>query len=116
VQSFGLGITALTVTFDGGGGIAKVFGVADDQATKNEAIRAAGNVEGVAGIDEHTTVTVAAPEAQHHTVVKGDTLSKIAKDRYGNANATMRIFEANQPMLTHPDRIYPGQQLRMPAE
>jgi nucleoid-associated protein YgaU len=91
-------------------------GVADDQATKEGAILAAGNVDGVAGIDDHMTVTVAAPEATYYTVVKGDTLSKIAKDRYGNANAYLRIFEANKPMLTHPDKIYPGQQLRIPAE
>jgi nucleoid-associated protein YgaU len=116
VQSFGLGITALTVTFDGGSGIAKVFGVADDQATKEKAILAAGNVEGVAGIDDHMTVTVAAPEAKYYTVVKGDTLSKIAKEQYGNANDYMRIFEANKPMLTHPDKIYPGQQLRIPPK
>jgi nucleoid-associated protein YgaU len=49
-------------------------------------------------------------------VAKGDTLSKIAKEFYGNANAYMKIFEANKPMLTHPDKIYPGQNLRIPAE
>jgi nucleoid-associated protein YgaU len=49
-------------------------------------------------------------------VVKGDTLSKIAKEFYGNANEYMRIFEANKPMLTHPDKIYPGQSLRIPPK
>jgi nucleoid-associated protein YgaU len=48
-------------------------------------------------------------------VVKGDTLSAISKSQYGNANAYMKIFEANKPMLTHPDKIYPGQLLRIPA-
>ncbi|MEZ5466430.1 MAG: LysM peptidoglycan-binding domain-containing protein [Lysobacterales bacterium] len=50
-----------------------------------------------------------------HTVQKGDTLSKIAKEVYGNAGKYPIIFEANQPMLSHPDKIYPGQVLRIPA-
>ena len=58
--------------------------------------------------------TAAEPESQYHTVVKGDTLSKIAKEFYGDANKYPVIFEANKPMLTHPDKIYPGQMLRIP--
>jgi nucleoid-associated protein YgaU len=50
-----------------------------------------------------------------YTVQKGDTLSKIAKAMYGNAGKYPVIFEANQPMLKHPDKIYPGQVLRIPA-
>lgn len=50
-----------------------------------------------------------------HTVEKGDTLSKIAKEVYGNAGKYQIIFEANKPMLSHPDKIYPGQVLRIPA-
>lgn len=49
-----------------------------------------------------------------YTVQKGDTLSAIAKKHYGDANAYNGIFEANRPMLEHPDRIYPGQVLRIP--
>ncbi len=49
-----------------------------------------------------------------YTVKKGDTLSAIAKAMYGNANKYQAIFEANQPMLKHPDKIYPGQVLRIP--
>ena len=48
-------------------------------------------------------------------MVKGDTLSGIAKKEYGNANQYMKIFEANKPMLKDPDKIYPGQLLRIPA-
>jgi nucleoid-associated protein YgaU len=47
-------------------------------------------------------------------VVSGDNLSKISKAKYGDANKYMAIFEANRPMLTHPDKIYPGQVLRIP--
>ena len=52
--------------------------------------------------------------AQFHTVVSGDTLGKIAKEFYGNAMKYPVIFEANKPMLSHPDKIYPGQVLRIP--
>ena len=51
-----------------------------------------------------------------HEVKKGDTLSAIAKATLGNANRYNDIFEANRPMLSHPDKIYPGQKLRIPAK
>lgn len=116
IGKLGLTVTALTVTFDGGTGIAKVFGVAKDQETREKVILAAGNVQGVAGVDDNMTVDLSQPPAQFYTVVKGDTLSKIAKEFYGNANEYQRIFEANKPMLTHPDKIYPGQNLRIPPK
>ena len=53
---------------------------------------------------------------QFYTVDRGDTLSNISKEFYGNANLYMRIFEANKPMLSHPDKIYPGQMLRIPPQ
>ena len=55
-----------------------------------------------------------AAESRFHVVVSGDNLSKIAKQYYGDANKYPLIFEANKPMLTHPDKIYPGQALRIP--
>jgi len=54
-------------------------------------------------------------ESRFYTVRSGDTLSKIAREFYGDANAYMRIFEANRPMLKDPDAIFPGQKLRIPA-
>ncbi|MGA1234205.1 MAG: LysM peptidoglycan-binding domain-containing protein, partial [Lutimaribacter sp.] len=51
-----------------------------------------------------------------NTVEKGDTLSAIAKKTLGNANRYPDIFEANRPMLSHPDKIYPGQVLRIPTD
>jgi nucleoid-associated protein YgaU len=56
------------------------------------------------------------PQAQVYTVVKGDNLSKIAKHFYGNANEWKRIFEANRDVLKDPDKIFPGQQLKIPAK
>ncbi len=114
IQALGLNATALTVTFDSASGTAKVYGVADDQETKEKIVLAAGNVTGVASVDDQMTVSRSAPPAQYYTVVKGDTLSKIAKQFYGNANEYQKIFEANQPLLKHPDKIYPGQNLRVP--
>jgi nucleoid-associated protein YgaU len=52
----------------------------------------------------------------NHTVVKGDTLSKIAKAQYGDAMKDPVIFEANRPMIEDPDKIYPGQVLRIPPQ
>ena len=49
-------------------------------------------------------------------MVRGDTLSAISKKYYGDANKYNAIFEANKPMLTHPDKIYPGQKLRIPPQ
>ncbi|UOP04186.1 peptidoglycan-binding protein LysM [Conchiformibius kuhniae] len=56
----------------------------------------------------------AAQASRFHDVVKGDTLSAIAQKYYGDAKQYQKIFEANQPMLTDPNKIYPGQKLRIP--
>jgi len=54
------------------------------------------------------------PYAQYHVVQKGDTLSKIAQEYYGDMMLYPKIFEANRDILSHPDRIKPGQKLRIP--
>lgn len=54
------------------------------------------------------------PTSRFYTVVAGDTLSAIAKREYGSASKYPLIFEANKPMLSDPDKIYPGQTLRIP--
>ena len=55
-------------------------------------------------------------QSRTYTVEKGDTLSAIAKKFYGDASDYPIIFEANKPMLSDPDKIYPGQVLRIPAQ
>ena len=55
-----------------------------------------------------------APAPRTYTVVKGDSLSKIAKKFYGDANEWNRIFEANQDIIKDPDKIRPGQTLKIP--
>jgi nucleoid-associated protein YgaU len=110
-----LGADGLQVTFDGATSTATVAGTAADQATKEKILLCCGNVTGVAQVNDLMTVAEPADESKYHTVVRGDTLSAIAKTYYGNAGAYMKIFEANRPMLGHPDKIYPGQLLRIPA-
>ena len=51
-----------------------------------------------------------------YTVVSGDSLSKIAKREYGDANAWKRIFEANRDIIKDPDKIQPGQKLKIPPK
>lgn len=112
IESQGLKATGLTVTFDGS--TATVYGVADNQATKEKIVLCCGNVQGVAAVNDQMSVDQSAPEAQYYTVVKGDNLSKISKQYYGDPNKYAKIFEANKPMLKSPDLIYPGQVLRIP--
>ena len=115
IDKQGLDASALTVSFDGASSTVTVAGTVADQATKEKVLLCCGNVDGVDKVDDQLTVTNPEPPATFHTVVRGDTLSAIAKACYGNANAYMKIFEANKPMLSHPDKIYPGQVLRIPA-
>lgn len=92
----------------------KVEGEVAAQEDAEKIVLAIGNVEGVDQVDNLMTVATPAAQAQFYTVVSGDTLSKISKQFYGDANKYNTIFEANMPMLNHPDKIYPGQVLRIP--
>ena len=114
IKSQNLAATGLTVTFDGATSTASVYGVAPDQATKEKIALCAGNVAGVSAVNNLMSVDKSAPESKYYTVVSGDNLSKISKAQYGDANKYMTIFEANRPMLQNPDKIYPGQVLRIP--
>jgi len=67
-------------------------------------------------VNDKMSVDQSAEEAKYYTVVKGDTLSKISKQYYGDPNKYPAIFEANKPMLKSPDLIYPGQMLRIPPQ
>ena len=114
IQSMKLNVEALEVAFDGASGTVTVAGIATDQATKEKVVLCCGNVAHVAAVNDLITVATPEPESQMYTVVKGDNLSKISKAFYGTPNKYPQIFEANKPMLSHPDKIYPGQVLRIP--
>lgn len=83
-------------------------------ADREKVILALGNVEGVGAVADNIHVLNPEPESTFHEVKKGDSLSKISKEVYGNPMKYNAIFEANKPMLSHPDKIYPGQILRIP--
>jgi nucleoid-associated protein YgaU len=92
-----------------------VKGATMTNAEREKVILTLGNVEGVGSVSDEITVTNPEPESTFHEVKSGDTLSKIAKQVYGDPMKYNAIFEANKPMLDHPDKIYPGQILRIPS-
>ena len=138
------GIDPSGINFRFEGDTVVMEGTVRDQDTREKAVLIVGNVEGVGRVDDRLRIgppvaevkTAGATPAggsagQSHasagspggewtsktyTVESGDTLSGIAKKMYGDANQYPRIFEANQPMLKDPDRIYPGQVLRIPPK
>lgn len=116
INSMNLNVQALEIGFDAASATVTVSGVAPDQATKEKVLLCCGNVSTVAAVNDLMTVSSPEPESQWHTVVSGDNLSKISKHFYGTPNKYPQIFEANKPMLTHPDKIYPGQVLRIPPD
>jgi nucleoid-associated protein YgaU len=116
IDTLGLNASSLNVSFDSASATCTVAGTCEDQTTKEKILLAAGNVAGVEKVNDQLSVVNAQPEAQFHEVQKGDTLSKISKQYYGDPNKYNAIFEANKPMLTHPDKIYPGQKLRIPPQ
>ena len=95
-------------------GLATLRGTTTTQSDREKVILIVGNVTGVSQVDDRLDVDAPEPEAVFYTVERGDTLSKIAKEQYGNDMKYPVIFEANRPMLKDPDRIYPGQVLRIP--
>jgi nucleoid-associated protein YgaU len=132
VEAMDLGITDLHVAF--GGGTATLRGTAPNQKSLELARLVVGNHEGVEKVnDDGLTVAASTPAgaaasgapakpapsaaatpARMYTVKSGDTLSKIAKAELGDAAKYPELFEANRPMLKDPNKIYPGQVLRVP--
>jgi len=100
------------------GSSVKVTGDVPDEATRQKLAMIVGNVKYIEAVDD-SGLSGVAPQARQpkvHEVQSGDTLSAIAKQHYGDANAHQRIFAANQPMLKDPDDIYPGQVLIIPEQ
>ena len=112
VRSLGLGVEDLKIKV--ADDLAVVKGRVATQADAEKVILAVGNTTGIGQVDDRLEVTNPEPPAVYYTVGAGDNLSKIAKSHYGEANKYPAIVEANKPMLKHPDKIYPGQVLRIP--
>jgi nucleoid-associated protein YgaU len=77
---------------------------------------AVGNSVGVATVQNDIVAAAKAPDSKFYTVKPGDSLWKIAEAEYGKGHGSKYnvIFEANKPLLSEPDKIYPGQVLRIP--
>jgi len=112
VQALGLTFKQLTIKTQGS--TVLLEGQVSRQEEAEKIVLAVGNVEGVEQVDNRLQVDAPQSEARFHEVKSGDTLSKIAKEVYGDPMKYGIIFEANKPMLKDPDKIYPGQVLRIP--
>lgn len=114
VAKVGLGNPNVQTAVDGDK--VTVTGEVASQEEKEKILLALGNIAGVASVDDQIKVTNPGSivAARFVVVKKGDTLSAISLAVYGKANLYNKIFEANKPMLSSPDKIYPGQTLRIP--
>ena len=109
IEGFGLKKSGLDINVDGDKVV--VEGMPSDPKEREKIIAAIGNIQGIASVEDKME---GEPKAQFYTVKSGDTLSGIAGEVYGDGSKYPKIFEANKPMLEHPDRIYPGQVLVIP--
>lgn len=114
VKALGLGGDDVHLTLRGD--VVKVASKGADRETLEKLILAVGNIKGIAKVEADLPEAPATAGAGtvFHTVKSGETLSAIAKQYLGNASRYNEIFEANRPMLSDPDKIYPGQSLRIP--
>ena len=114
------GLSDLDVQFDDG--TVTICGNCSNQAVRDQAILIAGNIQGVTRVVADDLVAPEpAPEepeekAEIYEIVSGDTLGAIAKRYYGNPSKYMKIFEANRDIIDDPNKIYPGQKIRIPLD
>ena len=114
------GLSNLDVTFDDG--VVTLCGDCKNEAVRDQAILIAGNIQGVERVIaddlKAPKPAPAAPreKAEIYEIVSGDTLGAIAKRYYGKASAYMKIFEANRDIIDDPNKIYPGQKIRIPLD
>ncbi len=112
ISDSGIEVRDLKADFDNG--IAKIYGKVNSNADREKIILLTGNISGVEKVEDFLDIETSEKDSKFYTVKSGDSLSKIAKEFYGNAMKYNVIFEANKPMLKNPDKIYPGQVLRIP--
>ena len=114
------GLSNLEVEFDDGE--VTLCGDCNSEALREQAILIAGNVQGVTKVvADDLKAPPPKPEepeekAEVYEIVSGDTLGGIAKRYYGSAGKYMKIFEANRDIIDDPNKIYPGQKIRIPLD
>ncbi len=109
------GVDDLAVSFDDG--IVSLSGKTATPEAMEKAVLMAGNVQGVTEVKiEGLDAPEVTLEVEYYTIVSGDSLSKIAKNFYGNAMDYPKLFEANREVIKDPDLIYPGQKIRVPPK
>lgn len=110
------GIKNLSVDFDDG--VCTVAGECPNEATRNSALLMVGNVKGVEKIiaDGLTFPEEEKEKYEFYEIVSGDTLGGIAKRYYGKASLYTRIHEANKDLIPDPNKIYPGQKIKIPLD
>ena len=108
-------IAGLDVKFNDG--VVSLEGKADSAEAMEKAVLIAGNTQGVTEVNiDNLDAPAPAADVQYYTIESGDSLSKIAKQFYGNAMDYPKLFEANKEVIEDPDLIYPGQKIRVPAK
>jgi nucleoid-associated protein YgaU len=109
------GIKDLDIQFNDG--TVSMSGEADSAEAMEKAVLMAGNIQGVSDVAaDNLASPPAAQKVEYYTIVKGDTLSAIAKRHYGDARKYPRIFEANREVIKDPDLIFVGQKIRIPLD
>lgn len=115
IEAANPGVTGLGVKFVDG--VVHLTGAAASAEAMEKAVLLAGNVHGVTEVKIDGMQTEAASgDVKYYTIEKGDNLSKVAKEFYGNANDYHKLFEANREVIKDPDLIYPGQKIRIPPK
>ena len=114
VAKHGLDSEGVDIHVDDDGNVT-IKGKAVSQEMKEKIILAVGNVAGVSAVNDEVEAADGGEASAFHEVVSGDTLWAVSKKYYGKGSRYMEIFEANKPMLSHPDKIYVGQMLRIPG-
>ena len=115
VSDLGLDSKGMDIHVDDEGKVT-ISGNAVSQEMKEKIILAVGNVNGVGEVHDEAGSDDDGAASQFYEIVSGDTLWGVSKKFYGKGSRYMEIYEANRPMLKHPDKIYVGQMLRIPAD